>query len=114
MSTRTRAVMRAAPTGGRNMAIAVGLGVLFGQLGYLYTRQPKRFMLSTLMCLLGLGLLCAAILHQFPDIFDMQALLDNPTVWLDHCEKATFWPSILFTVLNNGGCAVDLYFQTRR
>lgn len=94
----------------RSPATAVVLGLLLGQLGYAYTRQSSRMVISILVGTLALGLSFGYALHQFPTMFAPSALLDDPEGWERKLVAALGIPTLVAT-LNNVACAVDLYFQ---
>ena len=96
----------------RSPWVAVSLGLLMGQLGYLYTRQTRRFVISMLVGTLAIGLACAAAVHQNPGLFDMNKALDDLVGWVSKVESACGIVTLVAT-LNNVACAVDLYLQTR-
>ena len=121
MSTRLRGPTAPLPAetpampANRKVWVAVTLGLLLGQLGYLYTNQTKRLMVSMILGTLALTIACALAWHQVPS-FDLDAITRDPQALLDYDQKLTAalsWPSIV-AGLNNLACAVDLYVQITR
>ena len=123
MSTRPSppSVTPVAPTapGGRNPWVAVTWGLLLGQAGYLYTRQTKRLVISTLLGTLAIGLAFDWAWHGLP-VIDLDQLTQDPlglndklAATADKVLAALAVPSAVAT-LNNVVCAIDLYWQVIR
>jgi hypothetical protein len=94
---------------GRDWKVAVALGLVAGQLGYLYTRQPKRLGMSLLLGVLALALSFAACYTQMPAMDPTLALEPE---WQAQLSKALALPTLV-SILNNVACAVDLYLQVK-
>jgi hypothetical protein len=95
---------------GKDWRVAVALGLVAGQLGYLYTRQPKRLGMSLLLGVLALALSFAACYHELPPM-DADAMLAP-----DFAAKvaAAMGLPTAVSLLNNLACAVDLFLQVKR
>ena len=65
---RPKGLAKASGPAGKDWKVAVALGLVAGQLGYLYTRQPKRFAMSLLLGILALALSFAAAYHEMPPL----------------------------------------------
>jgi hypothetical protein len=121
MSTRSRPpqapVPAPEPTGpeGRNVWVAVGLGLVLGQAGYLYTRQGKRFFVSMVIGSVAI-LISLLIAYQHLPPFDLDAMTQDPTAITNYSERLTTalgLPSLV-GLLNNLVCAIDLYLQVEK
>jgi hypothetical protein len=118
MSTRPRMpaqpVAAPEPSGpaGRNVWVAVVLGLIFGQAGYLYTRQGKRFFVSMVIGTVAI-LIALVIAWQHLPPFDLDAMTQDPaaiTAFSERLTTALGLPSLV-GLLNNLACAIDLYLQ---
>ncbi|MDB5096115.1 MAG: hypothetical protein JWM80_536 [Cyanobacteria bacterium RYN_339] len=105
---------RSKPTSGpvgRDWKVAVVIGLVTGQLGYLYTRQPKRLAMSLLLAVLALALSMAACYTQLPPMSDPELMLQPE--WMGKVTAALWLPTLV-SILNNVACAVDLYLQVKQ
>jgi hypothetical protein len=117
VSTRPRSKPPAPPAAAqpkRDWRIAVLLGLVLGQAGYLYTRQGKRLAVSLLLGVLALALSLAAGYNEMPPLdFDMLADPDGLQTYVQKATAAMGLPAAV-SVLNNIACAIDLYFQVKQ
>lgn len=112
MSSRTRPASApsapAAGPAGKNVWMAVALGVLLGQVGYLYTRQGRRFVVSMVLgaaALVVAGLV--AWVRMPPLVIDE---MTDPMALTQQITAAMGLPTAV-ALLNNLVCAVDLFIQ---
>ena len=110
MAAKPRPKARPAGPAGKDWKVAVALGLVAGQLGYLYTRQPKRFAMSLLLGVLALALSFAAAYHEMPPLDPDVLATPEGMARL----SGAFGLPTLVSLLNNVACAVDLYLQVRR
>jgi hypothetical protein len=107
---RPKGLAKASGAAGKDWKVAVALGLVAGQLGYLYTRQPKRFAMSLLLGILALALSFAAAYHEMPPLDPDVLATPEGMAKL----SGAFGLPTLVSLLNNVACAVDLYLQVKR